>query len=471
MSRWISGLVIVALSMCAATVYADPLPVTHQQAEQIYYNSHGQDYVTDRVGIGNPAGGTLYGDPDAGYFYLHQTTGTGTRITRADRLPEFWFPFRDVDWDGDGSGDGLSAYDENGVVLTADFSRASTGTYLGADGVIPTAGIDEPRYGFYNMTSPAYGGVLLEASATNYVEYSEAFDDWSNSSVTVTANSVAAPVYGNITCADTLRATGASGFVSYSTSATASGYYCFSVYLRAASSTSEGYISVGKASDGFTNYSTQLTTQWQRFDVSANLTTAGESVDAVFHPGQTAVDVYAFGAQVEAWSFATSYIPTSGTTVTRGRDDLWFPKPAGFDGGGTIILDWTTLWSDADYMSGNRHIVHWSTPAGFPANYQSVLYQNGLSSSSTIVGCNDGVAHTATINQTAYTPDKYAVQWSAVDGTVKVYRNDVSVVSDTYGGSFNQSASYSYIGLGYAGYGFVKNLIIFDRPDVEVDRW
>jgi hypothetical protein len=78
---------------------------------------------------------------------------------------------------------------------SGSFSRASTGTYIGSDGLIKTAAIDEPRLN-YNPSDLSSGPMLLtESAATNLLTYSEQFDNgtWSNNGLTVNANAITAP--------------------------------------------------------------------------------------------------------------------------------------------------------------------------------------------------------------------------------------------------------------------------------------
>ncbi len=78
------------------------------------------------------------------------------------------------------------------------FSRASTGTYIGVDGLLKVAAIDEPRF--------ESAGILLEGPSTKLLLHSEDFTNgvWLVPSVkwTVVGNNQSAP-YGHET-ADTI---------------------------------------------------------------------------------------------------------------------------------------------------------------------------------------------------------------------------------------------------------------------------
>lgn len=53
------------------------------------------------------------------------------------------------------------------------FTRASTGTYYNADGIIATAAINEPRFNYNPLDLDAPPVLLLESATTNYIQYSE----------------------------------------------------------------------------------------------------------------------------------------------------------------------------------------------------------------------------------------------------------------------------------------------------------
>ena len=55
------------------------------------------------------------------------------------------------------------------------FTRSTTGTYLGSDGLLKTAAVDEPRLEYDSQGNAL--GLLVEEAKTNLLSYSQEFDD------------------------------------------------------------------------------------------------------------------------------------------------------------------------------------------------------------------------------------------------------------------------------------------------------
>jgi len=79
------------------------------------------------------------------------------------------------------------------IAKTGTFARATTGTYVDADGVVQTASIDIPRWDY---AGGVFNGLLLETERTNLTLQSEALatSPWTTTSgYTCTANATTAP--------------------------------------------------------------------------------------------------------------------------------------------------------------------------------------------------------------------------------------------------------------------------------------
>ena len=74
------------------------------------------------------------------------------------------------------------------------FTRASTGTYVGSNGTLRTAGINEARFDHSPLTLESLG-LLVEEARTNLLLRSEEFDNasWTKTRSSVTANAITAP--------------------------------------------------------------------------------------------------------------------------------------------------------------------------------------------------------------------------------------------------------------------------------------
>jgi hypothetical protein len=197
------------------------------------------------------------------------------------------------------------------------FTRASGGSYVGADGLIKYAGVNEARFD-HNPTSGESLGLLVEEARTNLALYSEQFDNayWSKIRTTATSNVIAAPD-GTIT-ADQIDHQSQSGdwSIIFRSALGAAGSNVFTIYLRcAAGQTVANY----KLSAGGTISTITVTDQWQRFSLSYS-GTQDVRMGNYIPESSPARTVYAWGAQLEAGAFPTSYIPTTTTTVTRSAD-------------------------------------------------------------------------------------------------------------------------------------------------------
>ena len=118
------------------------------------------------------------------------------------------------------------------------FTRASTATFVGSNGLIQTAASGAPRFDHNPATGESLG-LLVEGARTNLLLRSEEFDNayWGKTRSSVTANATTSPA-GTLTADKLIEDTTASNSHQLVVSpVTASGIYTCSVYAKAAERT------------------------------------------------------------------------------------------------------------------------------------------------------------------------------------------------------------------------------------------
>lgn len=161
-----------------------------------------------------------------------------------------------------------------------------------------------PRLDYTDSSCPA---LLLEPLRTNVLPHSEYFKAWNNPSY-ITSNAAISPE--GIQNASYLQF--ASAFQSISIgSSLPTGVTCTaSVYVKGTAGESVRIAAGGADSSNIT-----LTGDWQRIEHTA--TSVNSSFNFNTFGGATARNFYVWGAQLEQASYATSYIPTYGSSVSR----------------------------------------------------------------------------------------------------------------------------------------------------------
>jgi hypothetical protein len=182
-----------------------------------------------------------------------------------------------------------------------------------------------PRFDYDPVTLQPLG-LLIEEQRTNTLTFSEQFDNaaWIEGSLTsVTPNTVISPD-GTLN-GDTVEATGTNTtqnflYDSYITSIVSGSVFTFSVWLKAdVPQTIQLRIANASNTDGG-DLAISVTTEWQRYTITRTFTTTSTSVRAYVFRSSEPVAFYAWGAQLEAGAFPTSYIPTTTAQVTRSAD-------------------------------------------------------------------------------------------------------------------------------------------------------
>jgi hypothetical protein len=274
------------------------------------------------------------------------------------------------------------------ITRAADvYSVPSGGTYFNSSGVMKTAPVNTPRLDHSPVSPYAAEGVLIEESRTNELLNSQNFSGYGNNGTgaTTTANATTSP---DGTTDATLLSTSTSNVTQFIYSAFANGAasttYTASVFAKAVTGSAYHQVMIALGNSAFgtagagnqyyamagelnnctvVNGSAGLDTSvaytaqsvgngWCRFSVSGtSLASPGVNYVAainVYNSGTYVFTgngngIYIYGADVEVGNFPTSYIPTSGSTVTRARDALTLPTTAGggwyTQGVGTLLAN------------------------------------------------------------------------------------------------------------------------------------
>ena len=347
------------------------------------------------------------------------------------------------------------------------FTRASTATYVGRDGLIKTAGEYEARFDHNPATGESLG-LLIEESRTNYQDYSVDINtgrDFLTGS-TLTANAATAP--DGTTTATRITGSGIDevtrlGWGTQSTSNTQ--YNIFSVFVKADSGTpilgfySNTFVANNVAfnvdlSDGTTNTINApadfvgrvepFPNGWYRVSVmglgqgasgswNINLVPSLTSARGAQSGSNASASYLIWGVQEELSNtgpFPTSYIPTSGATASRAheRAQILGASLTSFlrQGEGSVICSGVVnaLTTSSNYQS-------WWALDQNNASFRIWLYARGGANKNQFIGGDGSTSFAISSSSNTVVDQKYKLACAYKENDVAFYENGTQVGTDT----------------------------------------
>lgn len=249
------------------------------------------------------------------------------------------------------------------------FTRAAgTATYINSSGYVTTASTNVARFD-YDPVTLAPRGLLIEGSAINLMTYSEDQGNnstWNAYSTSVTRTTGQTDPENTTTATKILfDATSADAVISRSVTISNATAYTISVWMRADSGTVSN-VRFGRAAAASGAIFPTLTTTWQRVQLAftSSGTSDGIEIRVLTSGSPKTATIHIWGAQLEAGSGASSYIPTVASQVTRNADECT-ATGSNFSSWWPLSQSAFTVYWDGDISRSPANTqFYWLTRAG-----------------------------------------------------------------------------------------------------------
>ena len=326
-------------------------------------------------------------------------------------------------------------------------SSANQSIFIKSVSVIEIQENGVPRLDYTNGTA----SILLEPQSTNLVTYSEDFSQWTSGSGTTVESGYLSPDGTN----NAYKVSGSTSVLTFAASANQT--QTRTIYAKTVSGTGQAHLC---SYFGNTNNLFTITDQWQRFEVNGTTTPTGSTTfyGVDFRGSTNLSEIIIYGAQLEDLSFATSYIPTSGSTVTRAAETL-------NNAGNSDLINSTegVLYAEVATLveGGSNRFLGLSD--GSSNNRVVILYTNAANKIRAILSSGGTKYVDKTVDVSSTTEfNKVAIKYKANDFALWI--NGVEVATDT---SLSAPVGLDRFDFLLAGannfYGKVKSVAVFKQ--------
>tara|TARA_R110000824_G_scaffold219558_2_gene406494 strand:- start:718 stop:1833 length:1116 start_codon:yes stop_codon:yes gene_type:complete len=310
-----------------------------------------------------------------------------------------------------------------------DFSRSTEATRVNAAGLIETVGVNVSRINYEN----GCGNWLFEPQTSQLVTYSEDFSQWAAGADIAIDGGYLSP-YGNNTAYKVTKTGTSQPYLTINIGLTAT--TTRSIYARTVSGTGTATL---LSHNSNTNNLFTLTEQWQRFELSDTASSSGQSTfyAADFRGGGTLTEYLVWGANAtNDQDYATSYIPSNGSSVTRNQDVCT-------NGGSLATINSTsgTLYFEGAALSndGTTRII--SLSDGTTANSVNLFFDTTNTLRAFITGV-PSIATAAVITDN----NKVALKFKSGDISVWLNGSEVATSTSTISLSGLSNLSFNQVG-------------------------
>ncbi len=340
-----------------------------------------------------------------------------------------------------GSGTSGNIYIQNAQLESGTIAT----DYLNSTSVTGKAGvlIDLPRIDY----SSGAGALLLEPQRANYEVNSESFTNWTNGGDGVTLS---------VNTSDTLDPSGYYGATKvtttggnrriYDVTGIPAGTSTYSVFVKAGTGQIFRLFTSNNAFLVDFNLITQEITEtigsgtiksygngWYRCTATGT-TPSGDVIQFIF-PNNNNETIYIWGAQFEAGSYATSYIPNHGETggVTRAADSCSVT-------GASDVIGQTegTLYMDFTFDGHFDAFAEFGIFASLANRYALYTYDSTNTLRGYLIASNSTIFET-NVSDALVVGQRYKAAFAVKSGEIAVYINGESKYTNTGTFSFNES--------------------------------